>query len=84
MHYVYLLRCLDNSLYCGVSNDPEKRLREHNFSKTKASRYTRTRRPVKIVYLEKQKDLKSALQREHQIKSWSKSKKEALVSGYHD
>jgi len=79
-HFVYILRCSDNSLYCGVSNNPKKRVKEHNTSKTKASRYTRTRRPVKLIYTEKYKDIKTAMQRESQIKKWNRKKKEDLIN----
>ena len=78
--YFYILRCSDNSLYCGVTNNPERRVREHNSNNSKASRFTRTRQPVKLVYAEEYKDLKSAMRRELQIKKWPKAKKEALIS----
>ena len=79
MYYFYILRCSDNSLYCGVTNNPKKREKEHNVSKSKASRYTRTRRPVKLVYIEKFQTLQEAMRREKQIKKWTKAKKEALI-----
>jgi len=80
MYYFYILRCSDNSLYGGVINNPQRRTKEHNSNKTKASRFTRTRRPVRLVYTEKYKDLTSAMAREAQIKKWTKAKKEALIS----
>ena len=78
-YFVYLLQCSDNSLYCGVSNNLAKRVKEHNTSKTKASRYTRARRPVKLVYVEEYKDIKTAMQREAQLKRYTRPKKEALI-----
>ncbi len=81
MYYFYILRCSDNSLYCGVSNDPKRREKEHNTSKSKASKYTKSRRPVKLIYTEKFKTLQEAMGRERQIKKWKKAKKEALVRG---
>ena len=80
-YFVYILQCSDNSLYCGVSNDPAKRAKEHNSSKTKASKYTRVRRPVKLIYTEEYQDLKTAMQRESQIKKWNRKKKQMLVEG---
>ncbi|MBL7159070.1 GIY-YIG nuclease family protein [Candidatus Microgenomates bacterium] len=80
-YFFYILRCSDNSLYCGVTNNLDKRVKEHNSSSSRASKYTRSRRPVKLVYFEKFPDLKRAMQREVEIKKWTKIKKEALVSG---
>ncbi len=80
MYYFYILRCVDNSLYCGVTNNPERRVKEHNSNNSKASRFTRTRQPVKLVYAEEYKDLKSAMRRELQLKRWTRAKKEALIS----
>jgi len=80
MYYFYILRCCDNSLYSGITKNPERREKEHNESKSKASRFTRSRRPVKLVYIEKHKNLKSAMKREIEIKKWKKVKKEALVN----
>jgi len=80
MYFVYLLRCKDNSLYCGQTNDIEKRIKDHNDPKNKSTKYTRGRRPVIIVYLEKTKTLVDALKREREIKKLSKEKKELLTS----
>lgn len=80
MYYVYILRCNDDSLYCGISNDPARREKEHNTNNAKASRYTRSRRPVKMIYMEQYKDMASAMKREREIKRWSKMEKEALVT----
>ena len=81
MYYFYILRCADNSLYCGVTNNLERREKEHNTSKSKSSRYTRLRRPVKLVYTEKFQTLQKEMERERQIKKWSRAKKEALIKG---
>ena len=80
MYYLYFLRCSDNSLYCGQTKDLQRRIKEHNGDDSK-SKYTRARRPVKLVYFEKYRTLSKALKRELQVKRWSKSKKEALVQG---
>lgn len=78
-YYVYLLRCADNSLYCGITNNLEKRLKEHNSESSKGAKYLRTRRPVTIVYTEEQPDRSSALKREYAIKQLSKQEKENLI-----
>lgn len=80
MYYLYLLRCSDNSLYCGQTKDLNRRIKEHNSNESK-SKYTRARRPVKLVYFEKHKTLSKVLKREWQIKHWARSKKEALING---
>lgn len=80
MYYLYLLRCTDNSLYCGQTKDLQRRVKEHNDDDSK-SKYTRARRPVKLVYFEKYSTLQKVMRREIQIKRWTKAKKEALVKG---
>ncbi|MEW9667414.1 GIY-YIG nuclease family protein [Ammoniphilus sp. 3BR4] len=77
MYYVYMLRCRDHSLYTGITNDLDKRLRKHN--RGKASRYTRVRLPVDIVYVEECEDKSTALRREKEIKGYKKSDKEKMV-----
>lgn len=79
MHYVYLLRCKDNSLYCGQTNNLEKRIQDHNDIKNVSTKYTRGRRPVTLVYMEKVKTVSDALKREREIKKLPKNKKELLV-----
>ena len=79
MCFVYVLRCKDNSLYCGQTNNLEKRIKEHNDSKNISTKYTRGRRPVTLVYMEKVKTVSDALKREREIKKLSKEKKELLV-----
>ena len=80
MYYFYILRCADDSLYCGVTTDLERRVEEHNSNNSLASKYTRARRPVELVYAEKHEDRESASKREAQVKKWPKAKKEALVN----
>ncbi|RXT14929.1 GIY-YIG nuclease family protein [Ammoniphilus sp. CFH 90114] len=77
MYYVYMLRCKDSSLYTGITNDIEKRVKKHNSGK--ASRYTRARLPVKMVYLEQCENKSAALRREIEIKRYTKSEKERLL-----
>jgi len=78
--FVYILACNDNSLYTGITTDLERRLQEHNEG-NKGSKYTRARRPVKLVYSEPASDRSTASQREIQLKSLSSEKKRALIKG---
>jgi putative endonuclease len=81
MYYVYLLRCSDNSLYCGQTKNLERRVIEHNGTNSK-SKYTRSRKPVKLVYFEKHKTLSAVLKREFEIKKLNKIEKESLISNF--
>lgn len=78
--YVYMLRCSDNSLYTGIARSLEKRLMEHNTSSQLGAKYTRSRRPVTLVYHEAYPSRSQAARREAVIKRMSKKHKEALVS----
>lgn len=78
-HFVYVLSCADDTLYVGCTNNIEKRFKEHNGSK-RGAHYTKIRRPVKLIYTETYKTLKSARAREAQIKSMSRTKKVELVT----
>ena len=78
--HVYMLRCSDNSLYTGVTIDPVKRLNEHNTCNKKGAKYTRSRRPVVLAYLDSHLSKSQAYQREHHLKRLSKNHKEALVA----
>jgi putative endonuclease len=80
MYYVYLLRCSDGTLYTGITNDLKKRLTMHN--RGKASRYTRARLPVEMVFTEACSDKSEALKREYQIKGYKKKEKEKLVQDF--
>jgi putative endonuclease len=82
MYYLYILRCCDDSLYCGQTKNLEKRIEEHNKNKVKSSKYAWSHRPVKLVYTEKHKSLSDALKREIEIKKFSKIKKEKLIKNY--
>ncbi len=78
-YYFYIARCSDNSLYCGQTNNLETRIKEHNSSKNRGAKYTRIRKPVKLIYSEECSTLQQAMKREWQVKKWAKAKKEALV-----
>ncbi len=75
--FVYLLRCRDDSLYTGITTDLARRLKQHN--RGTASRYTRSRLPVVLVYREHQVSRSLALKRELAIKGLSKKEKDSLV-----
>jgi putative endonuclease len=77
---VYVLRCKDDSLYTGVTTDIERRIDEHNNDNKLAASYTKSRRPVKLVYSESCDDRSQALKREMGIKRLTKKQKEALIS----
>ena len=80
MWYLYLLRCADESFYCGITTDLERRLAQHNGELAGGSRYTRGRRPVEIVYSEHHPDRSSASRREAAVKKMTPEEKRLLVS----
>jgi predicted GIY-YIG superfamily endonuclease len=75
--FVYILRCGDDSLYTGITTDVTRRCLQHNGGS--ASKYTRSRRPVAVVYCEGQPSRGLALQREAAIKAFSKRQKESMI-----
>lgn len=82
MYYFYLLRYSDNSLYAGSTNDLKRRVNEHNTNNSKASKYTKAHRPVKLVYFEKFRTLQKAMAREREVKKWKKGGKEELLEDF--
>ncbi len=79
-HFTYILECADGTYYVGCTNNLEKRLKEHNQSKSGAH-YTKIRRPVVLKYVEEFETLLEARGREAEIKSWQRAKKEVLIRG---
>ncbi len=77
MNIVYLLRCADGTLYCGWTTDMDARLKAHNAGT--GAKYTRSRRPVELVYTETCADRHEALSREWHIKRMTRAEKEQLV-----
>jgi len=77
MHYVYLVRCADDSIYCGWTTDLKKRVRAHNSGQ--GAKYTRSRRPVKLVYAEEFEEKQEALSREWHLKRLSRAEKLRLI-----
>jgi putative endonuclease len=78
MWYIYILKCEDGSLYTGFTDNPERRFAEHNTKQ--GAKYTRSHKPVEILYTESFKNKGDALRRERQIKGWRREKKLALIN----
>ena len=76
---VYIVRCADGSLYTGIARDLERRIAEHNADKGAGASYTRSRRPVRLVYQEPAADRSTASKPEYQIKQLSRAEKLALI-----
>lgn len=78
MHYFYILKCKDSSLYCGSTNDLFKREEKHNSGH--GSKYVFSRGGGKIIYSEKFRSMGKALKREAEVKKWKREKKFKLFS----
>ena len=76
--YCYIVECADGTYYTGWAVDPEKRVAIHN--KGRGAKYTKTRLPVKLVYVEEQPDRKTAMKRERAIKKMTHLQKQKLMS----
>ena len=76
---IYILECCDKSLYCGITNNIERRLKQHSGELKGGAKYTLSRRPCNLVYLETSANRKEALIREFEIKQMSKSQKIELI-----
>ena len=79
MNYTYIVKCKDDTLYTGWTNDLEKRVNAHNDGK--GAKYTKSRKPVALVYYEAFQTKEEALSREYHIKRMSRKEKERLISG---
>lgn len=80
MNYTYIVRCSDDTLYTGWTNHLKKRIEAHNHGT--GARYTKSRRPVELVYYEAFTTKQLAMQREYQIKQLSRAQKLALIKGF--
>jgi putative endonuclease len=78
--YCYIVECADGTFYTGWTTDPERRVIQHN--KGTGAKYTSTRRPVKLVYLEEQQNRTDAMRRELAIKKLKRAQKSKLIEGY--
>ena len=76
-NYTYILRCKDDTLYCGWTNNLEKRLESHNSGN--GAKYTKYRRPVELVYYETFATKEEAMRREYEIKQMSRQEKLKLI-----
>jgi putative endonuclease len=76
-YFVYIVKCSDMNYYTGITSNLEKRIAEHNSRLIKG--YTSNRLPVKLVYYNRFRDVRDAINAEKQIKGWSRAKKEALI-----
>jgi len=76
-HFVYIVRCSDNSLYTGYTNNIEARINKHNTGK--GAKYTKIRRPVVLVYQEMYETKSEALRREYEIKTFTRQRKLKLI-----
>lgn len=74
---MYILRCSDNTLYVGSTNNLERRMNQHHLGE--GSRYTKSRQPVELIYIEEFSRIDEAFNREKQLKKWSRKKKLALI-----
>jgi len=80
MYYLYILHCADKTLYSGITVELDRRVAEHNSSKSGA-KYTRARRPVKLVYSKKYRNRSTASKAEARIKKLSRAQKLKLIKG---
>lgn len=78
MNYVYILRCRDNSLYTGWTNNLERRIKAH--SSGKGAKYTKARLPIELVYFEEFEDKIEAMKREYAIKQLKRKEKLILIN----
>lgn len=77
-YYTYVLKCKDESLYCGYTDNLERRVQCHN--EGKGAKYTRARRPVRLVYFEEYGTKSEAMSREYEIKQLTRKEKEKLIA----
>ena len=78
---MYVVECVDSTLYTGISNDVGRRVLEHNTSK-RGAKYTRSRRPVKLVYYQKYTDRSHAMRAESEFKKLGRSEKLSKIKGF--
>ncbi len=77
MHYTYMVECSDKTLYTGWTTDLKKRIQAHNAGR--GAKYTRNKRPVRLVYYEEYETKGEALQREYALKQLSREEKQILI-----
>ena len=83
MYYLYILECSDQTLYSGITVDLERRVKEHDSSEL-GEKYTRGRKPVKLVFSKEFQNRSQASKEESRIKKLSREEKLELIKTYHD
>ena len=78
--FLYVLECADGTYYTGITTDPKRRLHEHNFTK-KGAKYTRSRRPSKVVYCEEYESRSKAAKIEYRFRNLTRPQKEKIIQG---
>ncbi len=81
-YFTYILKCSDTTYYTGVTNDLEKRIKAHNGVLRNGAKYTKTRRPVKLMYYEQFETKSDALKKEYILRHRTHQEKEVLVKGF--
>lgn len=81
MYYTYMIRCADNSIYTGMTNDLNKRLNEHKTKSKNGAKYTKSHTAIKFETVWKSRDKSLACKLEYQIKQLTKKQKENLING---
>ena len=81
--YLYVVRCSDDTLYTGITTDLKRRLNEHNTSK-RGAKYTKTRRPINLVYYELYQSRSNAQKAEHKFKKLTREQKEKKIQKRHN
>jgi len=79
--YVYVVECADKSLYCGITTDPARRVRQHNGLEPGGSIYCKGRQPVKMAWVDRRENRSEAAKEEYAIKRLSRTDKQILVYG---
>ncbi|SMC26543.1 putative endonuclease [Clostridium acidisoli DSM 12555] len=82
MNYVYILKCKDETLYTGYTNDLDNRIKVHNSGK--GAKYTRCRLPIELIYFEKYETKSEAMKREYYIKTLKRVDKIKLIDGFNE
>ena len=78
MHYVYIVKCADGTYYTGYTNNLKRRIKQHN--EGEGAKYTKGRRPVKLVHSEQFETQGKAMQREYEIKQFKKARKIEIIN----
>ena len=78
--HVYVVVCFDNSFYCGITTNIERRIKQHNGELSGGAKYTRSRRPCRLVYKEKAENRSSASKKEYWFKKLSRKQKEKYIN----